>query len=246
MKRSPLLLFLLVAASLLSVAADYEVIADKAARFFRHREWASASAMYELMLEQAPDVADTYSHAIIAASMRADTTDEMRLLGQAMQHSIPFDSVMSGVRKIALMSGNIDTYEHFLLNAQKSHPWLERAIDRFLLDYYCFRADGQKMVRYSRLLLHGLPDNEAFLSTLAQGQLLEGNVDSAMTTYRNILSLNPDNYEALLYIGNRACLEIPHSQPARRDSLKRVARTTLQHAYAIRPTPFVADLLKNL
>ena len=56
MKRSPLLLFLLVAASLLSVAADYEVIADKAARFFRHREWASASAMYELMLEQAPDV----------------------------------------------------------------------------------------------------------------------------------------------------------------------------------------------
>lgn len=241
-----LLLLLHAAVALSALAADYGAVAEKARRFFHYREWASASAMYDLMLDERPAVAETYPYAIVAASMRADTAGEMRLLEQAMNHSIPFDSVMSGVKRVALASGNVETYEHFLLNAQRSFPWLGRAIDRFLLDYYTSRSDGANMVSYSRLLLHGLPDNEGFLGTLARGQMLEGHIDSAMLTYRHILSLYPDNYEALLATGNHAAMLIPQTQAAGRDSLRRTAREALQHAYTLKPTPYIARLLKNL
>ena len=39
-----------------SAATSYETTAVKAARFFEWREWASAEALYGLMLAEKPDV----------------------------------------------------------------------------------------------------------------------------------------------------------------------------------------------
>ena len=246
MKRTPLVLFMLLLSCMAIYAFDYATAARKARRFFEHREWASASAMYDLMLDHRPYVADTYSYAIVSAAMRADSADEMRLLEQAMHNSIPFDSVMNGVFDVALASGNIETHEEFLLNAQQCYPWLARAIDRFLLDYYCFRNDGVRMVRYSNLLLEGLPDNIEFMTTLAQGYLLNGEADSAITIYRRVIELDPDNFNALVSVGNYCVSCINDAPEDCVPAIRQEARAMLQHAYALKPTPFVAKILKNL
>lgn len=246
MKRAHVLWLLLALAALTAYSVDYAVAERRAARFFECGEWASASAMYTLMLDERPEVSDTYSHAIVSAAKQADTAEQMRLLEQAMHHSIAFDSVMGGVRSVALSSGNIDTYEHFLLTARCSYPWLARAIDRFLLQYYTFRSNGPQMVYYSTLLLKGLPDNTDFLSTLASGYLLQDSVNRAMEVYEHILSVNPDDYDALLTLGNQAVLQLPDATGEQRQQLRTKAREWLQHAYSLRPTPYVASILKNI
>ncbi len=246
MRRSPLILMLLLLPALAVWAADYATTSRKADRFFNHREWASASAMYDLMLEEQPGVADTYCHAIVSAAMRTDSADEMRLLNKAMHHSIPFESIMNGVRQVALTSGNIETYEEFLLNAQEHYPWLSRAIDRFLLQYYCFRNDGPQMVLYSKLLLEGLPANIDFLSARARGYMLSGMIDSAIAVYRHIIAINPDNFDALVAVGNYGAMQLQTSTQHQNPALREETLATLQHAYGIKPTPFIARLLKNL
>lgn len=102
------------------------------------------------------------------------------------------------------------------------------------------------MVYYSTLLLKGLPDNTDFLSTLASGYLLQDSVNRAMEVYEHILSVNPDDYDALLTLGNQAVLQLPDATGEQRQQLRTKAREWLQHAYSLRPTPYVASILKNI
>lgn len=231
-----LLSMLVLAPASLWGATDAKVTAAKAARFFENREWASASAMYTLLIAENECPASVFAHAIVSADMLNDTGEEMRLLEEALHRSMPFDSVMSRVNEISLQSGCLDAYERFMFNAQESFPWLGRAIDRYLLQYYTFRHNGPMMVKYSELLLKGLPDDTGHLRTLAQGYLFANDTEAAIKVYREILTLDPDNYDALLAVGNYAHL---HNDAT-------TARSCLERAYAIHPTPYIASVLKNL
>ena len=50
-------------------ATDYRLTEAKADRFFDNREWASAQALYGLMLDQTSGGAATYSRAIVASAI---------------------------------------------------------------------------------------------------------------------------------------------------------------------------------
>lgn len=220
----------------LPAAINYDLTSSKAERFFKNKEWASAGAMYELMLAERPREASVYAHAIVVAEMMGDDEREMSLLHDAMNHALPFDSVMNSVHSISLAEGCIEAYESFLLHVQKSYPWLSRGIDRYLLEYYTFRCNGPKIVRYSRLLLEGLPGSVAHLTSLARGYMLSNNLPQAMDAYREVLGVDPDNFEALTALGNYAVMR-------RADGL---ARDYLSRAYRVKPTPYVAKMLENL
>lgn len=241
------ILSIMLLVAIQSSATGYDLTRKKAERFFSNSEWASASAMYELMLAERPAVSSTYGHAIVSASLRTDTLDQMRLLEQAMHHSIPFDSIMESVHKVSLGCAHIQAYEKFLLLAKKEYPWLGRAIDRYLLDYYASRHNGAMMVHYSSLILNGLPDDINYLSLLAKGYMADNDISAATAVYNRIIQLDPDNYDALLAIGNYSYdISQNCSDPETIRKEKSRARTCLQHAYSLKPTPFVAQLLKNL
>lgn len=217
-------------------ANDNRVTAAKAERFFNNGEWASASAMYTLLIAESEADAGVFAHAIVAAEMMGDLSGETRLLNDALQRSMAFDSVMTLVHSISLRAGCIEAYERFLLNAQESFPWLGRAIDRYLLQYYTFRHNGPMMIRYAGLLLKGLPDDVGYLTTLARGYLYANDVGGATGVYRDILTIDPDNTEALTAVGLHAMMH----------GSKEVARECLGRAYRLRPTPYIASVLKNL
>ena len=69
----------------------YPQLEVKAERAFGYGEWASAAAIFDLMLEQKPDVPGTYGRAIVANGMRDATSvrfgvrqcGEMELLSRA-------------------------------------------------------------------------------------------------------------------------------------------------------------------
>ena len=111
---------------------------------------------------------------------------------------------------------------------------MTRTVDNSLMEYYTFRKDGKNMIKYASIMLEGLPENVNFLSTLAQGYLLDGQTEKAVETYTKILSIDAENYDTLLYLGNYYW----------NINDKAAARTFFLKAYEIHPTPFVKKKLE--
>ena len=225
------LLWCLVAAMPACAAAvvkrDYAATAAKAERFFKFQEWANAAAMYEIMLEDSAKVVDTYAHAIAVAGMRNMPDYEMSLLERAQAQLIPMDSVLRGHNSL---------YENFLLLVKDRQPWLTRSIEKQLLRYYLFRRNAPEIVRYSRVMLSGAPENAEYLGNLAFGYMLDGDEENGIATYKRLLEYHPDNYKALLMLGNYYDLKGDTAQALR----------YLCHADSIRSTPYVTALLRRL
>lgn len=217
-------------------ASDYATTAAKAQRFFDAREWASAQALYGLMLDQKPDADSVYVRAIVASSMLRHNKAASELLTNAMKAGVSFTRLMEGVKTVSFEVGAPAVYEDFLLRSQRDCPWLERAIDSELLSYYMFRNNGQKTVDYSKKMLAGLPESIEYLSDLAEGYIALGDGDSAVATWKRILSLDPDNYQTLLKLGNYC--DVTGDWLGATDYLQRAAQ--------IRLTPYVAKRLAML
>lgn len=222
-----------------SGVSPYPELESKAQRAFNHQEWASASALLDLMLDERPQVADTYGQAIVVNAMRGDTVAEMRLMSKALDNHIPFDSVFSRVRQWSFLLGKTHLFEKFLTNVRDTHPWMKRTINSYLLKYYSFRRNGSEMVNYSNIMLTGAPDNVGFLTTLADGYMLTGNFPAAVEAYERVLGVEPRNYHALLTLGNWFALQPDGAG-------KEMALKYLTEANSVRPTPYVTSQLKAL
>lgn len=228
-----LIAFILAPLAWLHAQSPYARLELKANRFYDQHEWMQASAIYYQMLEQRPDVAQTYGRAIVANAIRNDTVAEMTLMERALDNKIPFDSVLSRVKTESFALGKSNLYGDFLIRVKDAYPWMRRPIDNYLLRYYAFRHDGAKMMEISRMMLQGAPDNVGFLSTYAEGAMLCGDYPLAVATYEKILTVAPDDYDTLLTLGNYYRLN--------GDSAKGV--TYLQRAYALHPTPHLQQLI---
>ncbi len=218
-----------------SYASDnnYTLLKNKALRFMQYKEWDSASAMYELMIDQQPKVIDNYVRAIVVAGMQGNAEAQMSLMERSQRNLIPLDSIFSGVKTESFALGQSKLYEHFLLIVKERQPWLKRNLEKQLLNYYIFRRDAKRIVKYSKIMLSGAKTNSQFLSYLALGYMLSGEYAEAMDVYKRIVDLYPDNVDALLELGNYYLMQGNDAQ----------ARIYLEQAYKINPTPYVAKLL---
>lgn len=223
----------LAALGAVAQASDYARLEAKAARFFDNSEWLNASAMYTLMQDQKPDVASTYSHNVVSLYMAGEPDRAMAVLGSAFDAGLPLDTLLGQVQRVSRVAGNGAIYEQVLLRAHNMYPWLGRSLDKYLLNYYTFKDNGPKMVEYARMMLAGLPDDVAFRRILARGYMLQGNTAQAVAEWADILRLAPDNVDTLLDMANYL---LATGQPVE-------ARPLLQQAYALRPTPYVQQLL---
>ena len=217
-----------------ATAADPGLTATRADRAFGFGEWAQAEALYELVLHERPDSAPVYARAIVAASLQPDTLRAVELLERAMAHGVALDSVTSGVRRAAMSCGHTAVYADFLKRTRRQMPYMARAIDARLLDYYEFRNDGPQIVRLATEMLRGLPDSARYLSALARGLTLCGDSDGAETAWRRVLDVDPDNVEALRALGLmlRAAGRAAEAHPL------------LERAQALSPSPYLEKLLK--
>lgn len=231
-----LLALLLLSALPLGAQTPYARLKLKADRFFEQKEWAQASATYYQMLELEPAVPATYGNAIVVSALRGDTIGEMQLMVRALDNKIPFDSVLSRVRSTSFSLGRSNLYGDFLLRVRDAYPWMRRPMDNYLLRYYTYRHDGAKMMEYARILLQGDPDNTGFLWALAQGAMLCGDTPTGVATYHRIIQLAPEDYDALLALGNHYYII---------DDRERALRY-LSRAMAVHPTPYVASILDKL
>lgn len=219
------------------ISTAYNSWSRKANRFFDNEEWASASAMYTLMLSERPDSVAVWGKAIVAAGMQELPTRQIELFNGALKAALPLDSIFNAIQSSSFSIMQTDLYERFLINIKEHEPWMERVINRRLLDYYTFRDNGPGMVELSTVMLTGLPGDERFLYTLAKGQLLCGDIESAIKTYTEIAQLHPQSLKALLYLGNYYA-----AIPARNAE----AISFLNRAQQIQPAPYLQQKLASL
>lgn len=206
---------------------------QKAAGFFDGGEWLNANASYLMLLNDNPTDVNLYSRAIVSAAMSGDRAAALDLIARSGEHSVPTDSLWAAVRADSFKAGSPTLYVDLLNDSRAQFTWMGRKIDRLLLDYYDFRDDGPGIVRYARMMLDGMPDNLTFSRLLARGQMLSGDTQGAINTWHSILANRPDQYDTLLDLGNCLWQTGQHAD----------ARTYLQRAYDLRPTPYVARLL---
>lgn len=220
-------------AAIAAAQSRYDATAVRADRSFDWQEWHSAAAMYELMLDERPDSLRPYARAIVASQMLADTAATVDLLERAMSHGIGLSDVLSAVRATDFAIGQGDRYGAYLHTLSTAMPWMKRALDNELLDYYTFRRNGPMMVHYASLMLAGLPESTVYLNTLASGWLLSGRTAEAADTWRRVLAIDPDNVEALLYLGNLYTAE----------GDTEAARPLLERAHRLCPGPYLGARL---
>lgn len=238
--KKTLLIIALFCSTMLTWANDYSLYLGKAQRAFDQKEWASASALFGLVLDINPSESQTYGHAIVASAMRNDTISQLQLMHQAIAHHVPFDSTFAAVKKVSFLLADGSLYEQFLLLVQRNTDWLSRAIDSYLLDYYVYRNNAPQIIHYSQLMLKGLPNDVKYLTLLADALMLDSQTDKAVATYNSIVTLDPANYHAHLALGNYYALNSGNTISRQK------ALTHLQHAQNLRPTPHIADIIKQL
>lgn len=227
-----------VCACALSAAAQvaYETASVRASRAFANGEWATAAAYYNHMLREKPEQCATYGRAIVANEMIGDTIVPMQLLDQAMHYGMPLDSVLSDVQSCSFQIGQGNLYEQFLLTAVDTHSWLKRPLESSLLRYYEFRSNGPMVVEYAQKMLAGSPGSPKFMLALANGYMLCSEPQKAEQTWLELLKAHPNNYEATLALANFYDLNADKSS----------ALKMFEAAYALRPTPYVAQRIEQL
>ena len=242
MKR---ILFILTILTALTAVAERKMsIEKKAVRFYDQQEWASASAMFDLLIEKDDATASDFAYAIVSAEMQSDSLSAMSITEKSISHEIAIDSTFHYVRQLSFAQGMTALYENYLLQVKRHIPWMRRVADNYLMDYYTFRNNGPMMIRYSELMLKGLPNDVRFLSTLARGYLIENQTDKAIDIYHQILSVDPSNYKVMLILGNYYY----DLYQANKDNIeyKKQAVKYLTDASAIQATPYVQNLLRSL
>lgn len=236
MRKIILILIVLACAAHASAQATYATTQAKADRFFSYKEWASAAALYNLMLHERPAVPDTYGRAIVAYEMLGDSIRSLDLLDQAMSHGVALDSVLANVQKYTFSIGKGHLYEQFMLSAARKNQWMERPLDAYLLRYYAFRRNGPQMVAYARKMLAGTPGSVPFMLILAEGLMISNDDALALETWKKVLAIDPANYIAILNIANYY-------------DLAGDARSALDYfikARDIRPTPYVDNAIREI
>ncbi len=218
MMRSLLLTLILIATALTGVAAetdaaDIQALETKASRLFDQKEWASAEAMYTLLIDRVPDRAAYYGRAVVSASMREIASPSFKtqnaafqksLLTKALKSRVVIDSLFKAVEQSAFELGHAGIYETFMERAAENEPWLSRKISSMMLSYFTFRRNGEAMVEYSTRLLETTPDSENLLLSRAEGLMLIGCEDEAREAFAGALRVNPSSVKALLYLGEMA------------------------------------------
>lgn len=209
---------------------------DKARRAYDNGEWASATALYGVACDRTPGLPEAYARRVVASELITDSIGSVAAIEDALNAEIGAEELFRLFRENAFTSGHPEIYPVVLKRARTMISWIARPIDAALLDYYRFRNDPAGTEEYARALLSGLPDDTGYRAILGESLMMQGREDEAIAEYKRILEIDPQNFDALVVLGNYN-LDAGH-----RD----LAREYLNRAYSIRPVPAIRQTLEKL
>ena len=134
----------------------FRTVLRKADDHFANREWQEAVAMYDVLLERRPGRVKTYVDAVVASAMMNDSSSIMQYVVRSEMQGLSLDSLFTGIDVLSRSIGQSGIYEQVLLLVKEQQPWFTRVTNNYLLGYYVFRHDAEKIlaaVSYTHLTL---------------------------------------------------------------------------------------------
>ena len=164
----------------------YRTVLRKADDHFANREWQEAVAMYDVLLERRPGRVKTYVDAVVASAMMNDSSSIMQYVVRSEMQGLSLDSLFTGIDVLSRSIGQSGIYEQVLLLVKEQQPWFTRVTNNYLLGYYVFRHDAEKIL--------AVADADALL--------LLGNDTAAVEVQKTILDIDYLNFDANLFLGS--------------------------------------------
>ena len=85
---------------------------------------------------------------------------------------------------------------------KEQQPWFTRGTNNYLLGYYVFRHDAEKILAVADELLSVMPGQINYLKAKADALLLLGNDTAAVEVQKTILDIDSLNFDANLFLGS--------------------------------------------
>ena len=196
--------FFLFCSIAFSVFAEmpYRTVLRKADDHFANREWQEAVAMYDVLLERRPGRVKTYVDAVVASAMMNDSSSIMQYVVRSEMQGLSLDSLFTGIDVLSRSIGQSGIYEQVLLLVKEQQPWFTRVTNNYLLGYYVFRHDAEKILAVADELLSVMPGQINYLKAKADALLLLGNDTAAVEVQKTILDIDSLNFDANLFLGS--------------------------------------------
>mgnify|MGYP001840444865 FL=1 len=196
--------FFLFCSIAFSVFAEmpYRTVLRKADDHFVNREWQEAVAMYDVLLERRPGRVKTYVDAVVASAMMNDSSSIMQYVVRSEMQGLSLDSLFTGIDVLSRSIGQSGIYEQVLLLVKEQQPWFTRVTNNYLLGYYVFRHDAEKILAVADELLSVMPGQINYLKAKADALLLLGNDTAAVEVQKTILDIDSLNFDANLFLGS--------------------------------------------
>ena len=240
------LLFLTAFPTNLLAETDYNVLKNKAERFFQYKEWHSAMAMYQLMLMQKPAETGIYAKAITVSGILEDQNTQMALIEKSQQNRVPLYELFPKIQRESFSVSEPQVYENFLLLMRDKQPWLKRNINLQLLKFYSMRNNAPQIIATANLLLKDTPKDASVLREKAKGYFVSGDNENACKYYIESLQYDADNFKANLFVGIHYYREWQAQGQLLPSDVADLAAQYLNRAYTINPTPDVKKYLNQL
>ncbi|MDE6277591.1 MAG: hypothetical protein K2M06_05735 [Muribaculaceae bacterium] len=233
---SLLLCLLCAAASATAATPKDDALLEKAARAYSNREWASATALYGVFCDRSPGHPEAYARRVVASEIISDTISSVDAIEEALNAEVEPAAFFDLIRSEAFAAARPMLVPQVLMRAKARMPWMGRPIDAALLRFYSFRNDAEATQKYAESLLNGLPDDTEYLSMLAGSLLAQGKDREAVEIYERILQKDPQNFDALIILGNYSIDE------GQTDKGLQYLRKALQ----IKPTPALRKSIESI
>ena len=145
----------------------YRTVLRKADDHFANREWQEAVTMYDVLLERRPGRVKTYVDAVVASAMMNDSSSIMQYVVRSEMQGLSLDSLFTGIDVLSRSIGQSGIYEQVLLLVKEQQPWFTRVTNNYLLGYYVFRHDAEKILAVADELLSVMPGQINYLKAKA-------------------------------------------------------------------------------
>lgn len=210
----------------------YALMQRKATQYAEWGDLQQALGQYASMRALRPDSVRPYAAPMVINSVLDRPAAVMAVMDSALTAGIRPVPLFEACREQAVTLAHLDHYEKILRLADQDTR-LTDVVQPLLLDYYSFRDNGEKMLALADKMLLAAPNEARLLEVRARAFICMQRDAEAIAAYQTLLTADPKNLDALLYIGN---YYMQQGDPER-------GKPYLQQAYALRPSLYLQQIL---
>lgn len=175
---------------------------QKSEEAFNAERWKSAGTLYELLLKDSTSYTPYMAKALLANELAADEASLRKADLLYQQNRFRLDSLLHDFSRLCIRLRHFDAFEESLNRIRTVMPENNDTLLYGMIRYRMFLRDAPGAIRLTEKARIEQPAKSLWIRLEAEAWQMAGKSDKALGLYRLLLSLNPNDLDALLFEGN--------------------------------------------